>query len=271
MRVALVQLTSTDDPDANAATLAEMVAEAANAGADFILTPEVSNCVSLERAHQVLVLKEEEKDQTLQALRHAAPGAHVLIGSLAIKTADPEGRFANRSILLGPDGQTLATYDKIHMFDVSLPGGETYRESKGYRPGQKAVVAEAMGCKIGLTVCYDMRFPALYRTLASAGASIITVPSAFTVPTGKAHWHTLLMARAIETGCFILAPAQTGTHPGSGRKTYGHSLVVSPWGEVLADAGAECGITLVDLDLSLVEACRARIPSLRNAREFQGP
>ena len=189
-------------------------------------------------------------------------------------TQDADDRFANRSFLIAPDGSVAASYDKIHMLDVNVSATEVYRESEGYRPGTKAVVAETPFARIGLTVCYDVRFPTLYRRLAQDGAQIITVPAAFNHITGAAHWETLLRARAIETGCFVLAPAQTGFHPeanGKGRKTHGHSLAIAPWGEILADAGTEPGVTLVELELSEVGKARGRVPSLTHDRGFDGP
>lgn len=276
MRAALVQLTVTDDPAANLPVTVGFVRQAAVAGAGFILTPELTNGLSSSRAHQRSVFRHEEDDQTLAALRAEAQAAGVwlLIGSLGILTHDADGRFANRSFLISPDGMIAARYDKIHMFDVNVSETEVYRESEGYRPGNRAVLAETPFGKLGMTVCYDLRFPALYRRLAQAGAQIITVPAAFNHITGAAHWETLLRARAIETGCFVLAPAQTGFHPeaaGKGRRTHGHSLVVAPWGEVLADAGTEPGVTLVDLDLARVDQARHRIPSLTHDRGFDGP
>jgi predicted amidohydrolase len=201
-------------------------------------------------------------------------GVWLLIGSIAVRAGEPDGRFANRSVLLGPDGAVRARYDKIHMFDVELQGGERYRESAAFRPGGRAVLAEAAGARLGMTVCYDIRFPHLYRDLARAGAEILTVPSAFTVPTGTAHWHTLLRARAIETGAFVLAPAQTGTHPareGTPRRTYGHSLAVAPWGEVIADGGEAPGVSFVEIDLGEVARARTMIPSLAHDRPYEPP
>lgn len=275
MRAGLVQLSSTDDPVANLAVTSALVTEAARGGADLILTPEVTNCVSLSRDHQRAVLQHQAEDITLAGLRAAAAdhGVWLVIGSLAIKTGDADGRFANRSFLIGPQGQIAAQYDKIHMFDVDVSPTETYRESSGYRPGDRAVLADTPLGRIGMTVCYDMRFPHLYRALAQAGADVLTVPSAFSPVTGAAHWHVLLRARAIETGCFVLAPAQTGLHPqqdGRERRTHGHSLAVAPWGEVLADAGTDPGVTLVDLDLAAVADARRRVPSLRHDRDFAG-
>jgi predicted amidohydrolase len=199
---------------------------------------------------------------------------HLLIGSLGVLTGDEDGRFANRSFLIGPDGHILAHYDKIHMFDVNVSETEVYRESHGYRPGDKAVLADAGFAKVGMTVCYDVRFPQLYRRLAQAGAGIITIPAAFNHITGAAHWETLVRARAIETGAFVLAPAQTGFHAeehGKGRRTHGHSLAVAPWGEILADAGTAPGVTFVDIDLAEVAKARQRVPSLNHDRGFTGP
>lgn len=276
MKAAICQLNVSDDPVANLEVTRQMVRDAANQGAQFILTPEVTNCVSTSRGHQRSVLQLEGDDQTLSALRQEARtlGIWLLIGSLAVLTQDPDGRFANRSFLIGPDGQIAARYDKIHMFDVDIDATETYRESAGYRPGDKAVLADAGFAKIGMTICYDMRFPALYQALAKAGAQIITVPAAFSPVTGAAHWHSLLRARAIETGCFVIAPAQTGTHASAAHKTrdtYGHSLVVDPWGEVLLDAGTDPGVSIFDLDMEKCAATRARVPSLANARDFSDP
>ncbi|WP_135450628.1 carbon-nitrogen hydrolase family protein [Tabrizicola caldifontis] len=276
MRAALVQLNVSDDPSANLPATVALVRQAAAAGAGFVLTPELTNGLSSSRAHQRSVFRHEEADETLATLRAEAQAAGIwlLIGSLGLLTHDADGRFANRSLLVGPDGQVRARYDKIHMFDVNVSETEVYRESDGYRPGNRAVLAETPFARIGMTVCYDVRFPALYRRLAQAGAQILTVPAAFNHITGAAHWETLLRARAIETGCFVLAPAQTGFHPetaGKGRRTHGYSLAVAPWGEVLADGGTEPGVTLVDLDLSRVAEARHRVPSLTHDRDFAGP
>ena len=276
MRAGLIQLTVTDDPAANLPVTVGLLRQAVAGGAGFVVTPELTNGLSSSRAHQRQVFRHEGDDPTLAALRDEAKAAGIwlLIGSLGLATQDADGRFANRSFLIAPDGSVAARYDKIHMFDVNVSATEVYRESEGYRPGAKAVVADTPFAKIGMTVCYDVRFPALYRRLAQGGAQIITVPAAFNHITGAAHWETLLRARAIETGCFVLAPAQTGFHPeahGKGRKTHGHSLAVAPWGEVLADAGVEPGVTLVDLDLGKVAEARARVPSLTHDRGFDGP
>ena len=272
MRAGLIQLTSGADPAENLPVALALVRDAAARGADFVLTPEVTNIVSSDRAHQARVLVREGEDAILEALRVEARalGIWLLIGSLALKTNDPDGRFANRSFLISPTGEIVARYDKIHMFDVEISPSERYRESAGYRPGQWAVVADTPFARIGLSICYDLRFPHLYRRLAKSGAQIITVPSAFSQVTGAAHWESLLRARAIETGCFVFAPAQTGKH-GPKRATHGHSLAVSPWGEVLADGGTDPGVTLVDFDVADVEHARKRIPSLDHDREFEGP
>lgn len=276
MRTALCQLNVSDDPAENLRGTLAYIRDAASQGAAFVLTPEVTNCVSLSRRHQRGVLHHEPDDPTLAVLRDEARalGLWLLIGSLAIKTDDPDGRFANRSFLISPDGEIVARYDKIHMFDVDIDATESFRESAGYRPGEQAVVAQTPFANIGMTICYDMRFPALYQALAEAGAHILAVPAAFSPVTGAAHWHSLLRARAIETGCFVLAPAQTGTHDsstGKTRDTYGHSLVVDPWGEVLLDAGKEPGVYIVDLDMEKCATTRARVPSMANRRAFTGP
>lgn len=275
MRLALCQLNSSDTPADNLPATLGNVRDAVAQGAEFVLTPEVTNCVSTSRKHQKLVLQFESDDLTLAALREEAraAGVWILIGSLAIKLLDDD-RFSNRSFLIDPAGEIVGRYDKIHMFDAEISPTEIYRESVGYRPGDAAVIAETDFGKIGLSVCYDVRFPHLYRALAKAGAKLITVPSAFSVVSGAAHWHTLLRARAIETGCFILAPAQCGDHVQSNRskrKSYGHSLVVSPWGEVISDSGIEPRVTVLDIDLGEVDAARRKIPSLKNDRVFTNP
>ncbi len=272
MKTALIQFTAGEDPAPNLETVRHMVRDAARSGAAFVLTPEVSNILSNSRQHQQAVLHHEADDPFLAAMQEdaGALGIWLLIGSLALKTGDTDGRFANRSFLISPEGEIMARYDKIHMFDVEIDETETYRESAAYRPGTQAVVADTQFGKIGLTICYDMRFPHLFRKLAKAGATIITAPAAFSPVTGKAHWQSLLRARAIENGAFILAPAQCGQN-GPTRATHGHSLVVSPWGEVLADGGEAPGITMVDLDLADVGRSRRRVPSLDHDREFEGP
>jgi len=276
LKTALLQLSSGDDPAANLAMTRALLREAAGQGAGFVLTPEVTNCVSGSRSRQNDVLQSEAEDQTLIGLQAEAQalGVWLLIGSLALKTGDPDGRFANRSFLIDPAGEIVARYDKIHMFDVDVSATETYRESAGFRPGDRAVVARTPFATLGLSVCYDIRFAHLYRSLAKAGAQVLTVPAAFSPVTGAAHWETLLRARAIETGCYVLAPAQCGTHPtttDSIRRTHGHSLVVAPWGAVLADGGTDPGITIVDLDLAEVSKARGRIAALTHDRPFKGP
>lgn len=270
MKVALLQMTSGDDPKTNLQTVSEMMREAAHLGAAFILTPEITNCVSSNIAHQNSVLFSQDEDPMLAALRDQARamGVWLLIGSLALKTADADGRFANRSFLIGADGRIVACYDKIHMFDVQVSENETYTESKGYRPGEEAIVAQAPFARIGMTICYDIRFPHLHRALAQAGAQILTVPAAFSPMTGRAHWHVLLRARAVETGCFVLAPAQTGRN-GPRRATYGHSLAVAPWGEVILDAGEEPGVHMIELNLADVDKARQRVPSLSHDRPYR--
>ena len=276
MRIALIQLTVTDDPVANLAATLGFVRQAHAEGAEFILTPECTNGLWSNRAAQKAMLRLEEDDATLAALRDEAGklGIWLLIGSLALLTGDEDGRFANRSFLIRPDASIAARYDKIHMFDVNVSETEVYRESAAFRPGSQAVIAQTPFAPIGMTVCYDVRFATLYRKLAQGGAQIITVPAAFNHITGAAHWETLLRARAIENGAFVLAPAQTGFHAeagGKGRRTYGHSLAIAPWGEVLADGGTEPGVTLVDLDLTQVADARGRVPSLQHDRGFDAP
>ncbi|WP_296765993.1 carbon-nitrogen hydrolase family protein [Sediminimonas sp.] len=276
MRAALLQLNSGDDPAENLTATQARVRQAAAGGADLVLTPEVTNCVSTSRTRQHEVLSPEDDDPTLAALRDQACelGLWLLIGSLALKTGDDDGRFANRSFLIGPDGAVHARYDKIHMFDVQVSETETFRESAAFRPGNRAVCADTPFARLGLSICYDVRFAYLYRRLAHTGAQVLTVPAAFSPVTGAAHWEVLLRARAIETGSFVLAPAQTGRHKatrGKPRETHGHSLAVAPWGEVLADAGTAPGVTFVDLDMQDVAQARRRVPALEHDREFDGP
>ena len=276
MKVGLVQLCSGDDPVANLAATRDLIAQAAAQDAEFVLTPEVTNCVSQDRAHQRDVLQHEEDDITLAGLRATARdlGIWLSIGSLALKTGDADGRFANRSFLIDPTGAIMARYDKIHMFDVDVSATETFRESAGFRPGDRAVLAQTPFAQIGLTICYDIRFAYLHRALAQAGADILLVPAAFSPVTGAAHLEPLLRARAIETGCFVLAAAQTGSHPirhGKPRQTHGHSMAISPWGEVLVDMSTKTGTAIVDLDLTKVAQSRQRIPALTHDCPFEGP
>lgn len=276
MRVGLIQLTVGDDPAENLPQTLAHVRQAVAGGAEFVLTPECTNGLSSDRAWQQSVFRHEAEDPTLAALRDEAAraGIWLLVGSLGLLTGDADGRFANRSILIAPDGAVAARYDKIHMFDVDVSASERYRESAGYRPGDRAVLADVAGLRLGMTVCYDVRFPYLYRRLAQAGAEVLTVPAAFNHITGAAHWEVLLRARAIETGCWVLAPAQTGFHPeraGKGRRTHGHSLVIAPWGEVVLDMGTAPGVGFAEIDPAAVAEARSRVPSLSHDRDVTGP
>ena len=275
-KLGLITLNSSDDPAANLRAVQGYIDEAAARGAQIVMTPEATNCISTSRKHQQSVLCLEADDPTLKALQEQSRtlGLWLLIGSLAVKTEDADGRFANRSFLIGPDGDIKARYDKIHMFDVTLSETESYKESAGYRPGAAAVVAQSDVGTVGMSICYDVRFGHLYRSLAQAGAEILTVPAAFAQATGRAHWEVLLRARAIETGCFVFAPAQTGQHAevsGGKRKTHGHSLAISPWGEVLYDGGTDCGVGIVDYSLDDVAKARGAVPSLQHDRAFEAP
>lgn len=267
MKAACIQLTSGDDIAANITRVEKWAAKAAKAGADLIALPE--NAFLMERSGAARVLYAQDEHPAVAACARIAK-AHkrwLLAGSVAVKV-DGSGKTANRSLLFTPGGEVAAHYDKIHLFDVEVGDGQTYKESARIVPGSEAVVTKTPWGKLGMTVCYDVRFPQLYRTLAEAGAEMIAVPAAFTQVTGKAHWHVLLRARAIENGCFVIAPAQTGTHPG-GRKTYGHSLIVDPWGEVLADGGTKEGVVMADIDMAQVRKVRAKIPSLAHDRGFK--
>jgi predicted amidohydrolase len=270
LRLGLVQPTTGIDPAVEAAALVAAIADLARQGAAIIFTPEMSGLLDRDRRRAAVNVVHEADDQVLAAIQAAARQHRVWVqlGSLAVKT---EGDLlANRAFLIDDCGTVTARYDKIHLFDVTLPGGETYRESSAYRPGQAAVLAQTPWGPLGLTICYDLRFPALHAALARAGAVMLAVPAAFTRPTGAAHWHTLLRARAIETGCFVVAAAQTGNHA-DGRATYGHTLVVAPWGEVLLDMGEAPGTAVLDIDLSAVDEARGRVPALANARAFAAP
>jgi deaminated glutathione amidase len=264
---AMVQMRTSLLPGPSLEQGTKLIREAAAQGADYVLTPEVSNMMQLNRKALFEHLASEQDDASLKIYRALAAELriHLHIGSLALRSS-PE-KAVNRSFLIGPDGNVLASYDKIHMFDIDLPGGESYRESTNYQPGETAVISDLPWGRIGLTICYDVRFPALYRALAESGASFLTVPSAFTRKTGEAHWHVLLRARAIETGCFVFAAAQAGLHENK-RETYGHSLVIDPWGEVLAEAGVEPGIIVARIDPAKVEAARKSVPSLQHGRRF---
>lgn len=267
-RLACVQVNAGNEIAPNVETAAGLIRAAAAQGAEFVSLPE---CVALlEPDREALFRKSavEQDHPALPAFRSLAAELEVWIhvGSLAVLSAD--GRIANRTFLIDPAGNVTAKYDKIHMFDVDLAGGETYRESNTYQPGDQAVITDLPWARAGLTICYDVRFPALYAHLADAGAEIIGVPSAFTRKTGRAHWHVLLRARAIETGCWIFAAAQCGDHAG-GRQTYGHSLIVDPWGEIVAEAGGEPGIIIADIDPARVAEARAAVPSLKNTRPYR--
>jgi predicted amidohydrolase len=269
-RAACIQLRSGEDVAENVRAASALIREAAAGGAQFIATPENTTLMAPDAGAKLASSFAATDDPALPAFAALAKelDVHLLIGSLAIKVS--ETKTANRSILFRPDGRMAARYDKIHLFDVELGGGEAYAESATVAGGSQAVLAPTPWGKIGMTVCYDVRFPALYRALANAGAFAFTVPSAFTVPTGEAHWHVLLRARAIENGAFVIAPAQGGTHA-NGRRTYGHSLIVGPWGEVLAEAGTDPGVIYADIDPAASVAARAKLPSLRHGRDFEGP
>lgn len=279
LTVGLVQLCVSDDPQRNLPVTRDLLRQAAAGGATWVLTPEATNLLGADRDSQRRLLQPQDRDPTLAALRADARelGIWLLIGSLSLLGEDrTDDRFVNRSFLIAPDGSIRAQYDKLHMFDVTISDSESYCESAAFRPGDRAVLAQGP-LPVGMSVCYDLRFAYLYRALAQAGAQVLTVPAAFNDTTGAAHWHVLLRARAIETGCFVLAPAQCGTHVSTlnpdrrARRSYGHSLAVSPWGEVLADGGSEPGVTLVTLDPAAVLGARSRIPSLTHDRKFTGP
>ncbi len=268
--VGLVQLASGTEVEANLAAAEEGVRQAREAGADFVLTPETTDLMDMRRRSLFAKAEGEAEHRGLAALRALAAelGCWLLIGSLVVRLS--EERLANRSFLVDPAGAVRARYDKIHMFDVAVPDGQTYRESASYRPGETAVAADLPWGRLGLTICYDLRFAHLYRALAGAGADFLTVPAAFTRLTGQAHWHVLLRARAIETGCYVFAPAQCG-ETGQGRQTYGHSLIVAPWGEVLADGGEAPGVVTARIDPARVAEARAMIPALAHDRGFTPP
>lgn len=267
-KAAMIQMRSGLKPGTNIDDAVRMIGEAKSAGAEYVLTPEMTNILVAKREQLFAAVVEEEADASLATLRELARklGVYIHIGSLAIKIS-PD-RAANRSFLVSPKGDIAARYDKIHMFDVDLADGESYRESRNYRPGELAVLADLPWGRLGLTVCYDLRFPALYRALAEAGATMLAIPSAFTKQTGEAHWHVLIRTRAIENGCFVFAAAQGGKHE-NGRETYGHSLIVDPWGRILAEGGIEPGVVMAEIDPAEVANARARIPSLQHGRRFE--
>ena len=267
-KAAMIQMRSGLQPGANIDAAVRYIGDAKSAGAEYVLTPEMTNILAANREQLFAVAAEEEADPSLATLREVARklGIYVHIGSLAIRIS-PD-RAANRSFLIDSKGDILARYDKIHMFDVDLAGGESYRESRNYRPGELAVLADLPWGRLGLTVCYDLRFPALYRALAEAGATMLAIPSAFTKQTGEAHWHVLIRSRAIENGCFVFAAAQGGRHE-NGRDTFGHSLIVDPWGRIIAEGGTEPGVIVGEINPAEVVNARARVPSLQHGRRFE--
>jgi predicted amidohydrolase len=269
-RAACVQLRSSDDVEDNIRTTSELIREAGSRGARFVGTPENTTLMAPDGGAKLERSFDEAHDPALPKFAALAEelGIWLMIGSLAIKVS--ETKTANRSFLIDPKGRITARYSKIHLFDVDLPSGEKYRESNTVAGGDSATLADTPFGKIGMTICYDLRFPRLYRSLSQKGASLLTVPSAFTETTGKAHWHVLLRARAIENGAFVLAPAQGGTHA-NGRKTYGHSLIIAPWGEIMAEAGTDPSVIVADIDLAAVADARMRVPSLQHDRPFKGP
>jgi predicted amidohydrolase len=265
MRIALLQMTTGIDPVANALTITTAIADAAKGGAAMLFTPEMSGLLDSNRTRASDNLHPEANDPVLAAVRKAAAeqGIWVHLGSLAVRGDD--GKLANRAYVIDPEGTIRARYDKLHLFDVDLPTGESWRESATYTPGSGAVVVDTPAGQLGLAICYDMRFPDLFRALSDAGATVLAVPAAFTRPTGAAHWHILLRARAIEAAAFVVAAAQTGVHE-DGRATYGHSLVIDPWGEVLLDMGEQPGLGFAEIDPARTADVRTRIPVLAHRR-----
>lgn len=265
---ALLQMRSGRSIDANIEAVRKLAREAKAAGADYVQTPEMTNVMEANRKALLPSLVEEERDSSLAAFRELARELKIYfhVGSLAVKVT-PE-KAANRSLLIDPAGEIIARYDKIHLFDVELAGGESYRESNTYRPGESAVLADLSWGRLGLTICYDLRFPSLYRALAEAGADFLAIPAAFTKQTGEAHWHVLMRARAIETGSYVLAAAQGGHHE-NGRDTFGHSVIVDPWGKIIAEGGIEPGVIMAEIDPARVAEARQRIPSLQHGRRFE--
>src|ERR1700742_4498846 len=267
-RVGLVQMRATRTPAQNTDAAVKMIGEAKEGGADYVQTPEMTNVMEVSRDKLFNSIVPEENDASLATFRELAKtlSIHLHIGSLAVQ-ATPD-KAANRAFLIDPRGEIVARYDKIHMFDVDLANGESYRESRSYRPGELAVVHDLPWGRLGLTICYDLRFPALYRALAEAGANMLAIPSSFTKQTGEAHWHVLMRARAIENGCYVFAAAQGGKHE-NGRETFGHSIVVDPWGRVVTEGGTEPGVVMAEIDPSQVAAARAKVPSLQHGRRFE--
>lgn len=265
---ALLQMRSCRSVDANIEAVCKLAREAKAGGADYVQTPEMTNVMEANRKALLPSLVEEDRDPSLAAFRELARELKIYfhVGSLAVKVT-PE-KAANRSLLIDPAGEIIARYDKIHLFDVELAGGESYRESNTYRPGESAVLADLPWGRLGLTICYDLRFPSLYRALAEAGADFLAIPAAFTKQTGEAHWHVLMRARAIETGSYVLAAAQGGHHE-NGRDTFGHSVIVDPWGKIIAEGGIEPGVIMAEIDPARVAEARQRIPSLQHGRRFE--
>lgn len=267
MKIAVLQMTAGIDPADNARTLVQAVRDARAGGADMLFTPEMSNLIDRNRARAGETIRGEDEDVVLVAVRAAAAEHRIWVhlGSLAVKGDAPDAKWRNRAFVIAPDGSIAARYDKIHLFDVDLASGESWRESAVYEGGEQAVAVRLPEAVLGLSICYDIRFSAVFAALSRAGADIIAVPAAFTVPTGQAHWHVLLRARAIENACFVVAAAQTGDHA-DGRSTYGHSLVIDPWGEILLDMGEEPGLGFAVLDLARIADVRARVPVIANRR-----
>ena len=266
-RAGLVQMCSGRDVERNIADASALIREAAAKGAEFIATPEMTNILDTDRGRVAAIVQAEAEDPAPRAFGQLAKdaGVYLLIGSLALRSELQ--KLVNRSLLFSPEGEVLARYDKIHMFDVDLGEGHSFRESKGYEAGQRAITADLPWGRLGLSVCYDVRFPGLYTSLAKAGSYLLSVPSAFTNLTGEAHWHVLLRARAIENGAFVLAPAQAGRHE-CGRESYGHSLIIGPWGEIMGDGGTDPCVVTAEIDLTLAMSARRRIPALSHARRF---
>jgi predicted amidohydrolase len=267
-KAAMIQMRSGLEPSANLDDAARMIGEAKAAGAEYVQTPEMTNIMEAKRERLFATIREENADISLAAFRELARshGIFIHVGSLALKVAPQKA--ANRGFLIDPKGDIVARYDKVHMFDVDLGNGESYRESNSYRPGEIAVTGDLPWGRLGVTICYDLRFPALYRALAETGATMLAIPSAFTQKTGEAHWHVLMRARAIENTCFVFAAAQGGKHE-NGRETFGHSLIVDPWGRILAEGGTEPGVVMAEVDLNEVAKVRARMPSLQHGRRFE--
>lgn len=267
MKVAVLQMTAGIDPAENAATLVQAVREARTGGANVLFTPEMSNLIDRNRVRAAETIRSEGEDHVLAEVRAAAAehGLWVHLGSLAVRGDTLDAKWRNRAFVIAPDGSIAARYDKIHLFDVDLASGESWRESAVYEGGEQAVAVQLPGAVLGLSICYDIRFSAVYSALSRAGTDIIAVPAAFTVPTGQAHWHVLLRARAIENACFVVAAAQTGTHE-DGRSTYGHSLVIDPWGDVLLDMGEAPGLGFAELELTRIADVRSRVPVIANRR-----